>query len=506
MIKLFKSATPGLKVLFVSTEAAPFAKIGGLGSVMQALPNALRTIGCDARVMIPRYLSIDGAEHKIVMEKEGLKVPTDNEGEPSFLICNVKKYVPPAGEATLATPVYFLENQEYYEKRANVYDYADDPVRWALLCRGALEFVRQNRNWVPDVIVATDWMIGFLPNYLRTTYKNDPVLSKIASVFSIHNLGFHGMFDHHFVQEMDFDDGHSAIPGFNNPRLLKMNGMRRGIMYANVINTVSPTYAREIMTKDYGENLEDLLKERRGVLFGILNGLDYKEYNPETDLTIKYNFNVDSLNKRSKNKEALQSQFGLKVDSGAFVIGVVGRLAAQKGLDLLQPILQVLLNEIPIQFVVVGEGETGLMHYFKDLEESNPGRVAAHLKFDAVLPRMIFAGADVVIVPSRFEPSGLVQMEAMRYGAIPIVRKTGGLADTVEDYNPAKQTGTGFIFDKFDSFSLMISVIRAFENYRIKNNWAALQKRAMQKDFSWESSANEYVALFERAIELRSRV
>lgn len=504
MIKLFKSAPSGLRILFVSTEVAPFVKVGGLGSVMEALPRALRAIGYDARVMIPRYLSINQPEMPIKMEFEGLKVPTGNESSPEHLICNVKSYMPPE-DAEHAVPVYFLENQEYYEQRANVYGYADDPVRWALLSRGALEFIRNQKKWVPQVIVSTDWMTGFLPNYLKREYRKDPVLSKIASVFSIHNLSYQGMFDHNFVQEMDFDDGHSPIPSFDNPRIMKINGMRRGIMYADAINTVSPTYAKEITTKEYGESLEELLRERRSVLFGILNGIDYRIWNPETDPYITHHYSANRLGNRISNKKVLQEQFGLKVDDRAFVVGVVARIVKQKGLDLLFPIIEVLLKELRMQLVVVGEGDPEIMRFFHDLAVNQPSQVAVHLKFDSILPHQVFAGADAVVIPSRFEASGLTQMEAMRCGAIPIVRKTGGLADTVDDYNPENQTGTGFVFERFDAFSLMMAIVRAVENYHHLENWRQLQMRAMKKDFSWESSARKYGELFRKAVEIRAR-
>ncbi len=493
-----------LKILFVGSEAAPFVRVGGLGSVMYSLPKALNELGHDARVMIPRYLSIDDSVFHLQVEHRDLKVPTDNEQGPDSIVCNVKKCEPNGDGAAAIT--YFLENQEYYEQRANVYGYADDPIRFALLCRGTLEFIRQSKTWIPDVIVSLDWQTGLIPNYLKTVYAKDPVLSKIATVFSIHNLYFQSTFDHHFVSEMDFDDGHSAIPGFNNPRLEKLNMMRRGIMYADAINTVSPNYAREIMTKDYGELLDDLLRERRAVLTGILNGIDYQTSNPKTNPHVSSPFDIASISNRIKNKAVLQERFGLPADKDKFVVSTVGRLSKQKGLDLLFNIIDTLLVELPMQLIIVGEGEAEIMHFFHDLETRHPGKVALHLKFDPVLPSLVYAGADVILVPSRFEPCGLVQMEAMRMGCIPIVRKTGGLADSVEDYNPDKQTGTGFVFEKFDSSSLMIALIRAFEDFRDKKKWLELQKRAMEEDFSWDNSARKYAELFARAIEIHGKI
>jgi starch synthase len=493
-----------LKILFVGSEAAPFAKVGGVASVMYSLPKALAELGYDARIMLPRYLAIDDKKFHLKMEYEGLKVPTDNGGNgPEHIICNVKRCDPNGNGAGVIS--YFLENQEYYEQRANVYGYVDDPVRFALLSRGSLEFIRQHANWIPDVIVALDWETGLIPNYLKTVYKDDVILSKVATNFSIHNLYFQGNFDHRYVSEMDYDDGHSAVPGFYSDRLGKVNMMRRGIMFADTINTVSPNYAREIMTKEYGEMLDDLLRERRAVLTGILNGIDYTISDPMTNPHVAFPFDLSTLEVRSKNKAALQERFGLPVDENVFIMAIVGRLGRQKGLDLFYNIADTLLNELPIQFIVVGEGESEFMGFFHDLETRHPGKVALHLKYDSVLPVMVYSGADVVLLPSRFEPCGLVQMEAMRMGCIPIVRKTGGLADSVEDYNPDKETGTGFVFEKFDSASLMIALIRAFENFRDKEKWRGLQERAMEEDFSWKNSAKRYAELFVRAIKIRKQ-
>jgi len=495
------------KVLFVATEAAPFAKAGGLGEVMFALPRLLRKLGYDARVMVPRYASVNSEETELTVEKEGLRVPTNGEGasdeEIQELICNVKVYTP-KGEKRTPVITYFLENEEYFEKRSNIYGYNDDAIRWALLSRGVLEFLRTS-EWIPDVIVAADWQLGFLCNYLKTTYRDDSVLKNIATVFTIHNLRHQGMFDQHFVSEMDFDDGQAGLPSFFDERLLKINGMRRGILHADVISTVSPQYAREIMTEEYGELLDGLLRERRSRVYGILNGIDHDELNPETDTYLFENYKKTSLDVRVKNKRELQSRFGLDEDAKTFLIAIVSRLSEQKGFDLMLPVADVLLRELNIQCAVLGSGDGRYMSFFQELEKNYPGRVGINLTFDPVLNHVVFGGADAVLIPSRFEPSGIVQLEAMRYGAIPIVRKTGGLANTVEDYNPEKETGIGFVFNEFDAQAMMIAITRSFVNYRNKPVWRAIQKRAMEADFSWTASAKEYIHLFGVAIAFRKR-
>jgi len=501
----FKKTSP--KILFVASEATPFVKAGGLGEVMFSLPRALKELGYDARVMIPCYAGVDQEKFKLKIEIEGLKVPTDaeEENQPKELICNVKKFEPINGNSHSPVTAYFLENEEYYEKRANIYGYADDASRWALLSRGVLEFLRVSKNWRPEVIVAADWQTGFLVSYLRQNYKDDPKLKNIAVVFSIHNLYYQGMFDHRFITEMDFDDGHSLLPSFFNPRLLKINAMRRGIKYADIINTVSPNYAKEIMTADYGELLDDLLRERRSRVYGVLNGIDYETINPETDPQLVANYNLRSLGRRLLNKIELQERFNLPVKKDIFTLAIISRLDEQKGFDLLFSVAEPLLRQLGFQLIVVGSGDSRYMGFFQNLGNAFPQQVSCHLSFDETLPHLMRAGADAVLIPSRFEPAGLVQMEAMRYGAVPIVRKTGGLADTVDDYNPHTDTGNGFVFKDFDSLALTVAVTRAWENFRHPQIWQGIQERAMRKDFSWQKSAQKYLDLFFKAIDLRKK-
>jgi len=495
-INIFKRESK-LRLLFVASEAAPFIKVGGLGEVMRSLPKALRDLGHDTRVFIPKYATIDTEKYPLRLELEGLRPASSEEEDPHGLfVSNVLRYDNDSGE----TVAYFLENLEYYEKRANVYGYADDAIRWALLSRATLEFLRYS-SWRPDVIIAADWQTGLIPNYFHTIYKGDPKLSATAVIFSIHNLSFQAMFDHHFVSEMDYDSGREEIPAFNDPRLLKLNFMRRGIMYADVINTVSPTYSQEITTPEYGEELHELLSEKRSKIFGVLNGIDTDIYNPETNPNIQFHYNIKTLDLKTKNKSALQQKFNLPVRDNVPLFGIVSRLTEQKGFGLLMDAAEPLLENFDMQLVVSGSGDGHFMTFFQELAKKYPQKVAIQLNYDEVLTHMIYAGADAIIIPSRFEPSGLTQMEAMRYGAVPIVRKTGGLADSVVDYDPANKTGTGFVFEKFDNRAFYGAMVRAIETYRYPEFWRDIQKRAMKADFSWTKSAREYVGLFKKAIE-----
>jgi starch synthase len=485
-----------LKILFVVAEVYPYASVGGLGMAISSLSKAFKKLGVDVRIFMPKYALVDEKKYHLEMVSRGLKVPTDETvADKIMLICNVKKYLP----TDSGVPVYFLENREYYEKRSNVYGYSDDPIRFILFCRGALEFLRQS-DWVPDVINCADWHTGALPNYLKTNYKNSPILSKVKTLFSIHNLYHQGVFDHRFVSELDFDDGKSPIAPFFSGELLKQNFMKRGIISSDFVNTVSENYSREILTKEYGEGLDALLKEVRTKLFGILNGIDYQELNPATDKMIATNFNLATLRKRAENKIQLQKEFGLEVSAETPIIGMVARLDEQKGIDLLFPILETIISEFNSQFVIVGGGEPKYRSFFEEINKKYPKKVGCHLMSDFNLARHVFAGSDLFLIPSKFEPCGITQMEAMRYGAIPVVRKTGGLADTVENFDPIKNTGTGFVFEKFHHYSLLGALIRALETYKHKKVWQDLIKRAMKADFSWESSAQKYLALYKRVL------
>lgn len=477
------------KILIVAAEAAPYATIGGFSQVVGYLSKALMDMGHDVRIFIPKFGSIDEDKYDIKMIHEGLEVPTDDPDNPK-LICNVKMTHPDN-----RAPTYFLENMEYYEKRANVYGYNDDPTRWALLSRGVLEFIKTEK-FVPDVIHCNDWHTGIVPNYLKTAYKNDKTLSEVATVFTIHNLVYQGMFDHNNVSELDFDDGRSDIAPFFDERLNKQNFMRRGILHADVVTTVSKSYSKEILTPEFGEGLDKLLTELKGKLFGIINGLDYDENNPATDNLLEQNYDIRSIGLREKNKVALQKEFDLPVDPEIPILGFVGRLDAQKGIDLMVETLRHVLKDFDVQFVQIGGGAGWLADKLRDLKEEYPDKVGIHTHANFTLPRLLFGGSDMILYPSRFEPCGIVQLEAMRYGAIPIVRKVGGLADTVVNFNSRTKKGTGFVFEDFNKFSLFGQIVRALEVYNDTETWRHLQKNAMNTDYSWGFSASEYTKLY----------
>lgn len=490
-----------LKILFVSAEVAPFSSVGGLSQVSYFLPRALLKMGLDIRIFTPKYGTIDETKFPTKMLVNGLKVPTGEGKEshlPKELICNVKVF----GEQKKTEPtVYLLENMEYFEKRANVYGYSDDHIRFGLLSRGALEFIKEE-YFVPDLIHANDWHTAYLVNYLCETYQNDFRFKKIATLLSIHNL-YQGNFDFAHASDLDFDDGKGSLAAFFSDRFLKQNPLKRGIICADLVNTVSETYSREILTPDYGGGLHNLFKELRGKLFGVLNGLDYTEFNPQTDKIIKKNYSAGNLSVREENKKDLQKEFGLNVDPQVPILAIEGRLNDQKGLDLVIETLEFILDEFPAQFIALGGGDEKYKVFFAKLEKKYPGRVGTHLMPNFSLPRKIFAGADIILLPSRYEPGGIVAVEAMRYGCVPLVRATGGLADSVVDFDPLKNGGTGFSFKNFSAMSFLVAVVRALEAYKNQHNWQGIVKRAMQQDFSWDMAAKKYLDLYDRASEFK---
>ncbi len=489
-----------LKVLFVAAEVAPFSMMGGLGQVGYFLPRGLLKKGVDVRIFTPRYAKIDPVKFPLKMVVEGLRVPTGEPpgtNNPTELICNIKSF----GETKKGEPtVYFLENQEYYEQRANVYGYSDDHIRFGLLSRGALEFIK-NDGFVPDLVHCNDWHTGYLINFLEQESKESRI-NKIARLMSVHNL-YQGNFDFAHCSEMDYDDGKSPLASFYTEQFYKQNALKRGVIYADAVNTVSETYAREIMTDEYGKGMHNLFRELRGKLFGVLNGLDYREFNPQTDKIIKANYSLNSLDKRAENKKDLQRQFGLDEDPDVPILSFWGRIDTQKGVTLMQETMHFLLSEFDAQLVMVGPIDDQFRDYFLQLEKDFPGRVGTHFLYNPILPRKVSAGGDIVLLPSKYEPGGIVALEAMRYGCVPVVRATGGLADSVTDYNPAKNIGTGFTFKKFTRESFIVAVVRALETYKDKDAWNKIVRRAMQQDFSWGKVAEKYLDLYQRAVEFR---
>ncbi len=472
--------------------------------MMFFLPRALMKLGHDVRVLIPKYGKIDFSKYPLETVYESLDVPTGNETTP-YLICNIKTHRLPNSPRA-----YFLENMEYYEKRANEYGYSDDPVRWGLLQRGVLDWLKENHqsllrnnygnhSFFPDIIHCNDWQTGLIPNFIKTIYKDDPDIKDLASVFTIHNLNFQGQFDPRFMNEMDRDDGHSEVPDIFSDRFTKLNSIRRAVIYSDLINTVSDKYSKEILTPKYGCGLDELLSEVRVKLFGIVNGIDYDDFNPQTDKLIDFNYDIKSIKQRVLNKKELQSEFNLPVDEKTPILAISWRLEAQKGIDLVIEIMEYVLKEYKVQLIVNGDGDPVYKTYMKELYEKYPEQVGLNLNANFTIPRHIFSGSDIILLPSSFEPCGMVQMEAMRYGCVPVARAVGGLADTVSDGR------TGFTFKEFNSLSFYGALVRALETYKDNNKWQTIVQNCMKEDFSWTSSAEKYEELYFRVLDLKAQ-
>lgn len=495
-----------MNVLFVSAEVAPFVSVGGLSQVMYFLPQALSKLGNDVRIFTAKYGTMDSSPQQknfeLTTEFSQLAVPIgENPAIGKNLICNVLEYRDKKNKITN----YFLENREYYELRANVYGYKDDHVRFALLSKGCLEWLYQIQltgNWWPDIIHVHDWHTAYLIDYARRSPRYAAILKDIPVVMTVHNFSMQGNYDFKYGPKEDFDDGFSPLQPINTPKFQFQNPLKRGLLFADAINTVSPTHAVEVLTPQYAEGLDDVLGKIKTRMTGILNGLDTDKFNPKTDVNIKKKYDLSNFVKsRQENKKELQKTFGLPLDVRKPIMAYSGRLAEQKGIDLLLEVLPHLFDERKdVQFVILGSGNERYRLELTVLQKKFPEQLGLHLRPDFKLPRKIFAGADMMLVPSLFEPGGIIALEAMRYGCVPIVRRTGGLNDVVNDYKPSSKKGNGFSFNTIEPWALFGSMIEALTIYGSPALWREIVKNCMSCDFSWDHAAKEYSAWYKQVI------
>ena len=476
-----------LRILIMAAEIVPFAKVGGLADVVGALPKELRGLGHDVRLVMPRYGQVNPERFQLSTALDAVTISMSQHREQARIL---------QGNIGGDVPVYMVDAPRYFD-RENIYGYIDDGERFILFCRAALEAMRQ-LDWQPDIIHCNDWQTGIVPNWMHTIYHEDPFFSHSASVYTIHNLAYQGIFGYRILEVAGV-----AAGGFLYPQIVELANvvdiMARGIHFADAITTVSERYAQEILTPTFGEKLDPLLRTRRDRLFGILNGIDYVEMNPSTDHYIRAPFNSATLEKRAENKQALQERAHLPVRPDVPLLAMISRLADQKGFDLISQISQPLLAQ-GVQLVVLGIGDQHYHEMFQNLAVRYPQQVAIFLTFNTELAQSIYAGSDMFLMPSRFEPCGLGQLIAMRYGSVPIVRKVGGLADTVQEYDPRSGLGNGFTFDNYDPWDLFAAIVRALELFRFKDVWRTLQQRGMEADHSWHASALRYVDVYRDAI------
>jgi len=486
-----------LKIASISAEIEPYAKSGGLADVAGSLPKALKRQGHQIIVVTPFYRGkIEPEKHKLKKIMENLTIKIDKKNQEKFNIWQ--------GELAEDLPIYLIENEKYFNARQYLYDSTspDENARFWFFDLAVLKFLEEIK-FLPDIIHCHDWQTGLIPYFLKKNFKNLE-LSAATTVYTIHNLVF--QFGHNWwkIAPELRDSGHNGLPDFSDAeRREAINFAKRAILNADVINTVSETYAEEIMTKDFGQDLHRILKNRKDRVFGIINGIDYKDYNPYNDPGLHRNYDWHNFKVKEKNKMFLQKMIGLPINKNIPMIGMVTRITEQKGFDLVKEIADIVLR-FNLQIVVIGSGENIYMDKLKELMKKNPDKIYANLEFvSSKDTTKIYAGSDILLIPSRFEPCGVIQMIAMRYGAIPVVRHVGGLIDTVYDYNPKNQTGNGFVFHPYDSIAMLIAITRAIETYQRQNEWDKLVNKVMRQSFSWEYPARKYVELFKKAIEIK---
>lgn len=477
-----------MRVLFVSPEAEPLAKTGGLADVVGSLPKYLAELGHEVKIIIPRYRICQ--KNKNFPQKRlpfEITVPIGQAKQIGrvysvFLTRNVE--------------VWLIENDLYFD-RSELYqedgrDYPDNAERFIFFNRAVLEFLKK-AGWPPDVIHCHDWQTALIPVYLKSLYKNDKFFKKCRTVYTIHNMGYQGVFDKFKIllaglgweyftyEQLEYWDQFCFAKG--------------GLIFADKVTTVSPSYSLEIQTPEFGAGLDGVLKNRAKDVSGILNGIDYDYWNPATDPDIVRNYNAKSLDGKGEDKKNLQAAFSLSEEAAIPLIGIISRLADQKGFDILAAVLPQLLR-LKLEIVVLGTGDPWYHQLFSEMAKKFPQKLGVALRFDSPLSRKIYAGSDFFLMPSKYEPCGLGQMISLRYGTIPIVRATGGLADTIENFNPKNLEGNGFSFTRYSGQALLEAVKNALKIYKNKEIWTKLLKNALGSDFSWEASAKKYSELY----------
>jgi len=479
---------PGsVNILYVTSEAAPFAKTGGLADVSAALPRYLRRAGHDVRVVMPFYSRVpaDSAAFEVVHRDVEIRL-----GPHRYQVAIV------TGERPGEAPFYFVHCPPLYHRASLYTNDPDEHLRFLVLVRAALEAC-QRMGFSPDVIHCNDWQSALLPLTMEARYAWDRLFQRTRTLLAIHNLNYQGTFRAEIVADTGLGDS-AHLFHQDQLRAGRINFLLHGILYANGICTVSPTYAREIQTEEYGAGLDPFLRSRSSTVVGILNGVDYDEWSPEADRYIPHRFSAGDRSGKARDKEALLARVGLPHVPGVPVIGVVSRLAGQKGFALLDGVIGGLLRRHGFQLVVLGSGERRFEAMFTQLATSMPRHVAYHRGFSNELAHLIEAGADMFLMPSAYEPCGLNQMYSLRYGTVPIVHRTGGLADTVEPWSPATGRGTGIVFDHHTAAGLAWAIEAALIAYRDGAGWQQLIDNGMAKDFSWDVQGKLYEELYRR--------
>lgn len=480
-------STPRRSVAFIGSECYPFVKTGGLGDVMYALPKELVKLNCDVRVIIPRYKCIPQQYQEKMNYKGSFYMDLCADGRQFYV--GIMEYVQDG-------VVYdFIDNEEFFSAGNPYISLVDDIPKYCYFSKAALAALNY-LDWIPDIIHCHDWQAALSPVFLRTMFQNTKINSS-KTILTIHNLRFQGIYD---IPKISYWSGLPSYVfemGALKQNFTDANMLKGGLTYSNIITTVSGTYAHEIQTPEYGENLDAHLRYHSGKLRGIVNGIDYDIWNTKTDERMTVHYDASDVRKKKKlSKKKLQEELGLEVDENKFVLGLISRLTDQKGLDLVNAIIPQIMDE-HTQLVVLGTGDGQYENAFRYYENAYKGRICSNIMYDETRSHRIYAGADAFLVPSKFEPCGLTQLIAMHCGTVPIVRETGGLKDTVEPYNKFINTGNGFTFDRYDAGLLLDAINRAKTLYFTeRDRWDEMVLRDMEKDVSWNRSARQYKNLY----------
>lgn len=489
-----------LKILFVTSEVVPFVKTGGLADVSAALPQMLGELGHEVRIVVPKYGAVDERKFKIHDVVRLKDIPTKiNDKEVLF---SLKSCFLPGQKVRVQ--IYFLDNQEYFGSRNSLYadpitniDYPDNDERFILLSQAVFELILK-LGWVPDIIHCNDWQCGLIPFLLKTKYKDEQIFTQFKTLFTIHNLANQGEFPKSSFDKLGLDK-----ELLNEKTILqdgKVNYLKAGLMFADVINTVSEGYANEIRTnEELSGSLKSVLSKRKQDLYGIVNGIDEKIWNPEKDKFIPKKYSIKTLENKIENKKEVLSRFGLEFKKETPLLAVISRLYDVKGIDLITEAMPELMK-MNLQFVLLGVGDKKYHQLFDKLSKKYSDKFACYLGFSDELAHLIEAGADMYLMPSKHEPCGLNQMYSLRYGTVPIVRETGGLADTVVKYNDKTGEGTGFMFKNYDADAMIKEIKRAVKTFEDQKTWMKIVKNGMKVDFSWQSSAKKYLDLYKNIL------
>lgn len=477
-----------LTILYCTPEVTPFSKTGGLGDVAGSLPKALAATGCDVRIITPKYAGINESSHKLKKIADNIPLRIGSRDESGGLY---QGKLPGS-----KVPVYFVSCSKYFNRKElyqeNGKDYGDNLERFSFFSMMALHSM-ERLGWQPDVIHCNDWQTALIPAYLKTIMKS----GNTGTLFTIHNIGYQGIFNMDKLPLTGLDWSLFRMNGLEYYG--KINLLKGGIVFSDIVTTVSPTYSREIQTKEYGYGLEGVLQERRKDLYGILNGVDYDEWDPSADSHISVKYSIKSIRRKNDCKKDLQKNCGLPV-SDKPLIGMVSRLDDHKGYDILAEIMDELM-QLDIQMVMLGTGKAKYQDLFKKFKETYPDKLSVNLFFDNTLAHKIEAGSDLFLIPSKYEPCGLSQLYSFKYGTVPVAHKTGGLADTITDYIPstiADNKASGFLFSHYSPDDLLKTILLSLYVYEDKKTWKKLITTGMKSDFSWKKPAREYAGLYEK--------